>query len=84
MTYGATSYRFRVGAAVVGLTDGTEQQISKYKVEFQNVPYIDEATATKYFGCKAEYIADTDYSVCLTGPIETLADELYQTLTGES
>lgn len=84
MTYGAKSYRFRVGAKVVTLTDGTEQEIQKYKVEFQNTPYIDEDTAKTYFDCEAEYITDTNYSACLTTKVKDKADTLYQALTGQS
>ncbi len=84
LTYGAKSYSFRVGSSVVGLADGTQKEIDTYKVEFQNVPYIDEATAKEYFDCEAEYIAGTDYSACLTKSIKEKAEELYQTLTDES
>ncbi len=83
MTYGARSYQFRVGAKVVGMSDGTEQEIKKYKVEFQNTPYIDEETAKTYFNCEAEYIIDTDYSACLTKQVKEKADMLYEALTGQ-
>ena len=83
MTYGAKSYRFRVGAKVVTLTDGTEQEIQKYKVEFQNTPYIDEDTAKTYFNCEAEYIVDTKYGACLTTKVKEKADSLYEALTGQ-
>ncbi len=83
MTYGAKSYRFRVGAKVVTLTDGTEQEIKKYKVEFQNTPYIDEDTAKTYFNCEAEYIVDTKYGACLTTKVKEKADSLYEALTGQ-
>ena len=83
MTYGAKSYRFRVGAKVVILTDGTEQEIKKYKVEFQNTPYIDEDTAKTYFDCEAEYIVDTRYGACLTKKVKEKADSLYEALTGQ-
>lgn len=83
MTYGAKSYRFRVGANVVTLTDGTEQEIKKYKVEFQNTPYIDEDTAKTYFGCESEYIVDTKYGACLTTKVKEKADSLYEALTGQ-
>ncbi len=83
LTYGATSYSFRVGASVVELADGTQKSIDTYKVEFQNVPYIDEATAKTYFACEAEYIAGTDYSACLTKSIKEKAEELYKTLTNQ-
>ena len=84
MTYGARSYQFRVGAKVVGMSDGTEQEIKKYKVEFQNTPYIDEETAKTYFNCEAEYIIDTDYSACLTKQVKEKADMLYEALTDQS
>ncbi|MDD7641530.1 MAG: hypothetical protein PUK75_03450 [bacterium] len=83
MTYGAKSYQFRVGANVVTLTDGTEQEIKKYKVEFQNTPYIDEDTAKTYFDCEAEYIVDTRYGACLTKKVKEKADSLYEALTGQ-
>ena len=84
MTYGATSYRFRVGARVVTFADMTTQSIDRYKVEFQTVPYIDEGTAKTYFGCEAEYIADTNYSACVNKKVGEQADQLYNTLTGQS
>ena len=84
MTYGARSYQFRVGAKVVGLSDGTEQEIKNYKVEFQNTPYIDEATAMTYFNCEAEYITNTKYAACLTTKVKEKADTLYKALTGQS
>lgn len=84
MTYGAKSYQFRVGAKVVGLSDGTEQEIKNYKVEFQNTPYIDEATSMTYFDCEAEYIINTKYAACLTKNVKEKADTLYKALTGQS
>ena len=84
MTYGAKSYQFRVGAKVVGFSDGTEQEIKNYKVEFQNTPYIDEATSMTYFDCEAEYITDTRYGACLTKKVKEKADTLYKALTGQS
>ena len=83
MTHGSTSYRFRVGARVVTFSDMTTQSIDRYKVEFQTVPYIDEDTAKTYFGCEAEYIADTNYSVCVNKKVAEQADQLYNTLTGQ-
>ena len=83
MTYGARSLRFRVGANVVTLADGTEQEIKKYKVEFQNTPYIDEGTAKTYFECEAEYIAGTKYGACVTKKVNENADALYEALTGQ-
>ena len=83
MTYGATSYRFRVGSNVVTLSDLTTQSIKPYKVEFQTVPYIDENTAKTYFDCEAEYIADTNYSVCINKKMKEQADKLYSALTGQ-
>ena len=83
MTHGSTSYRFRVGARVVTFADMTTQSIDRYKVEFQTVPYIDEDTAKTYFGCEAEYIADTNYSVCVNKKVAEQADQLYNTLTGQ-
>ena len=84
MTSGSRTLRFRVGAKVVVLTDGTEQEIKKYKVEFQNSPYIDENTAKTYFDCESEYIVDTRYAACLTKSIREKADALYKALTGQS
>lgn len=84
MTRGSTTLRFRVGANVVILTDGTEQEIKNYKIEFQNSPYIDENTAKTYFDCESEYIADTRYAACLTKSIREKADALYKALTGQS
>ena len=81
LTYGAKTLCFRVGAKTVTLTDGTEQQI-KYKVEFQNTPYIDEGTAKEYFECEAEYITGTKYGACLTKKVKEKADALYQALAG--
>ena len=83
MTHGSTSYRFRVGARVVTFSDMTTQSIDRYRVEFQTVPYIDEDTAKTYFGCEAEYIADTNYSVCVNKKVAEQADQLYNTLTGQ-
>ena len=83
MTHGSTSYRFRVGSRVVTFADMTTQSIDRYKVEFQTVPYIDEDTAKTYFGCEAEYIADTNYSVCVNKKVAEQADQLYNTLTGQ-
>ena len=84
MTSGSTPLRFRVGANIVTLTDGTEQEIKNYKVEFQNTPYIDENTAKTYFDCESEYIVDTRYAACLTKSIREKADALYKALTGQS
>lgn len=82
MTYGARSYRFRVGSNVVTLTDGTQQEIKNYKVEFQNTPYIDENTAKTYFECDAEYISGTRYALCVTKKVKEQTDALYKELTG--
>ena len=83
MTYGARSLRFRVGANVVTLADGTEQEIKKYKVEFQNTPYIDEGTAKTYFECEAEYIAGTKYGAWVTKQATEEAEGLEQALPGQ-
>ena len=78
MTQGAKAFIFTVGAKTFERANDVENL--KYATETQNNPYISEDDADDLFGCVAEYISGSGNAVCLTGNMDSRADEVLSML----
>lgn len=64
------TYRFTVGSGELVHPDGTVEEM-QYQTALQgNTAYIPGTAAEEYFGCRTEYIAGTEYAVCITAGME--------------
>ena len=81
LTSGSKAYVFKNGSD--SLERGGNGEKLKYEVVMQRYPYISEDDATDLFDCHSEYVTNSDYAVCLTGPMDGRAKELLDTLTGD-
>jgi len=75
LTRRSSVYRFTVYSDQVTLWDGTTEKMTA-SVKVQNLPYLAEEDAMKYFSCGAEYIDTTDYGIVLNVKMQELADEM--------
>ncbi len=82
LTKGSNAYIFKAGQDSV--TRAGQQEKLKYETVIQKYPYLSEEDASDLFDCHAEYVTNSGYAVCLTGPMEGKAKELLDTLTGDS
>lgn len=73
-------YRFFVYQDTAALLDGSTEKLDGY-VKLQNdVPYLPEADAGRWFGCEAEYIDNTEYGICLGPKASQWATEMVDTI----
>ena len=59
----------------------SEPETMKSKTVSQNNLMLGEEDAQTYFKCIAEYAYNTDYAVCVTGPMQSAVDECVEALT---
>ena len=77
MTKGAIVYIFNRGSDEMHKQDmASDPEIMTNKIVYSSTVYIDENDAQNYFDCCAEYVYDSDYSICLNSTKQTKVDEL--------
>ena len=79
LSKGSKSLIFSDGSNTV-ISDG-EEKVIKYKTVMAGDQYIAEDDAISLMDCYSEYVLNSSYALCITGTMNTKADELVDTLS---
>ena len=79
LSKGSKSLIFSDGSNTV-ISDG-EEKVIKYKTVMAGDQYIAEDDAISLMDCYSEYVLNSSYALCITGTMNSKADELVDTLS---
>ena len=82
LTKGSQVYIFKRGSS--NMYNGSEESEPEEMTDqaiYQGELYVGETDTQRYFKCNAEYLKNSEYSLCLTQTMQTSVSEFVQTLS---